>query len=60
MGVEKPMTANNAPDSDPPDGDSYVAPTVIVLGSLAELTGVKALNASDGASFFGVPEGAIS
>jgi len=37
---------------------AYVAPSVTIVGSVSGLTlGMKSFNASDGASFFGVPEG---
>lgn len=40
-----------------PTDRRYAAPQVTILGSIDELTLQKAFNASDGASFFGVPEG---
>jgi hypothetical protein len=43
-----------------PDRPPYEAPQLIVLGTVTEITQVKAFNASDGASFFGAPEGLTS
>ena len=43
----------------PGDTAQYTAPRITVLGEVTDMT-LKSFNASDGASFFGIPEGSTS
>jgi hypothetical protein len=51
------MTSLRLSEPDHMEREVYEAPRVTVLGTVTEITQIKAFNASDGASFFGAPEG---
>lgn len=53
------MTSSHDDKQVPGGVAPYTSPRITVLGEVSDLT-LKSFNASDGASFFGVPEGFTS